>query len=279
MVIPVAPDYLTMDVYVIYFTGFAIVCSYAQACYSYGNYQECANICSKFRSHHFEEKLGPKQKNWSELDLLHGKAMYHCCQPELRYLTVQEEILTQEELALVSNECISKLKVCISLLGKCLDKEAIDEEGSELLDYALMACAAEFDCLDQCSRCLLCRRGCQKLKKSHIWPNAILKRIYKADYEGTTKSFLFGKQRNKPKNFKECTIHMFCLTCERLLSQNGEEQFAKLLDSAQGQPSSTQMTYGKWMYDFAVGMVFRLLTSESISYFVNRQEIYNSFLQ
>ena len=38
------------------------------------------------------------------------------------------------------------------------------------------------------------------------------------------------------------------------------------------------MTYGKWLYDFAVGMAFRLLTAESISYFVNRQEIYNSFL-
>ena len=266
-------DYLTC-----YFTGFAVVCSYAQACYTYGYYRECTNICTKFRSLYLEEKLGPKHNDLSELDLLYGKAMYYCCQPELRYLAVQEELLTQEELALVSNECISKLKICVSLLGKSLDKETIDEEGSEFLDYALMACAAEFDCLDQCNRCLLCRRGGQKLKKSHIWPNAVLKRIYKADYEGTSKPFLFGKQRNKPKNFKECTIHMFCLTCEGLLSQNGEEQFAKLLDSDQGRPHSTQMTYGKWMYDFAVGMAFRLFTSESISYFVNHQEMYNLFL-
>ena len=205
------------------FTGFAVVCSYAQACYTYGNYQECANICSKFRSHHVEEKPSPKNKDLSELDLLHGKAMYHCYQPELRYLTVEEELLSQEELALVSNECLNKLKLCISLLGKSLDKETIDEEGSEFLDYALMACAVEFNCLDQCNRCLLCRRGGQKLKKSHIWPNSILKRIYQADYEGTTKPFLFGKQRSKPKTFKECTIHKLCLTCEGLLSQNGEQ--------------------------------------------------------
>ena len=204
--------------------------------------------------------------------------MYHCYQPEFRYLTLQDDAPTQEEFALVSNECLSKVRLCISFLGKCLDKEAIDEEGSKFLDYALMACAGEFNGLDQCGRCLLCRRGGQKLKKSHIWPNSILKRIYKAEYEGSIKPFLFGKQKSKPKTFKECTIYMFCLTCEGLLSQNGEQQFAKLLDDIQDHPSNAQMTYGKWLYDFAVGMTFRLLTQEPIPYLVNHQEIYNSFV-
>ena len=203
--------------------------------------------------------------------------MYHCYQPELWHLIKRRTDLSQEEIFLVSDECFKKMKIAISLLGSSLDRQHIDSDGSKLLDLAMAACALDLNCLNHCSRCLLCRRGGQKLKKSHLWPNSILKRIYKANFEGEEKPFLFGLQQNRPKTFKECTFSMFCQTCEGLLSQNGEEKFATLLDTIQKNPGEP-VSYGNWLYDFAMGMIFRQLATESMSYFVNSQEVYNTFL-
>ena len=213
----------------------------------------------------------------NDLELLHGKALYYCCQPDLRYLVKNEDI-TEEELALVTEECFKKMKDTIALLGKCLDRKQIDEEGSRFLDFALNSCATDLNNLHQCKRCLLCRRGGQKLKRSHLWPNSVLKRIYKSEYEGEIKPFLFGRQCNRPKTAKECICFMFCHTCEELLSQNGEEQFANLLDNIQHDPRNTQLTYGSWLYSFAVGMIFRELATEFMPYFPNCQEVHNAYL-
>ena len=76
-----------------------------------------------------------------DLELLYGKALYYCYQPELWYLIKNENDVTQEELALVSDECFKKMKSAISLLGKCTDMKHIDEEGSRFLDFALNSCA------------------------------------------------------------------------------------------------------------------------------------------
>ena len=70
---------------------------------------------------------------------------------------------------------------------------------------------------------------------------------------------------------------MFCPSCEELLSQNGEEQFAKFLDCLREQPLENY-TYGSWLYNFAIGMMFRQLSTESMSYFINSHEVYNTFI-
>ena len=212
-----------------------------------------------------------------DINLMLGKALYHTYQPQLWYLIKKRDHLSGKEKNLVSAECFIKMKKAIALLGNALDKEHIDFEGSQLLDFALTSCSLDLNLLHLCGRCLLCRRGGQKLRKSHLWPNSILKRIYKAEYEGSNKPFLFGLHHSEPKSGRECTFYMFCPACEELLSQNGEEQFAKLLDSLQERPHEDH-TYGSWLYNFAIGMMFRQLATESMSYFVNSQEVYNTFL-
>ena len=253
----------------------SIAFTYAQACFTYGNYQECADVCRSIKKQISDEHL---EFDVIDLELLHGKALYYCYQPDLRYLIKSEDDITQEELSLVSDECFKKMKNTIALLGKCLDAKCIDEEGSRFLDFALNSCAANLNRLNQCKRCLLCCRGGQKLKRSHLWPNSVLKSIYKSEYEGEIRPFLFGHQSSRPKTAKECTIFMFCQTCEELLSQNGEVQFAKLFDNIQKDPCNTQLTYGKWLYNFAVGMIFRELAMEFMPYFPNCQEVYNVYL-
>lgn len=210
-----------------------------------------------------------------EINLIYGKAVYYTSQPELWLLIKERDSLPEKEIRLVSNECNKKMKEAITCLGSALDERQIDSEGSKLLDFALNASALDLGYLG--TRCLLCRRGGQKLKNSHLWPNSILERIYKAEYRGTTKPFLFGKNINQPKFGRQCTFYMFCYRCEELLSQNGEDQFAKLLDHLQRAPGDTH-TYDSWLYSFAIGIVFRELATEAMSYVVNEQELYNAFL-
>ena len=167
------------------------------------------------------------------------------------------------------------MKEAITCLGVALDTKQIDSEGSKLLDFALNAFALDLGCLS--TRCLLCRRGGQKLRNSHIWPNFFLKKIQKGELSESTKPFLFGKNIFRPKFSKECTYYMFCSKCEEILNQNGEHQFAKLLDSLQKAPHDVHC-YGNWLYNFAIGIIFRELTTESMSYVVNEKELYNCFL-
>ena len=183
--------------------------------------------------------------------------------------------LTAKEKGQVTDECSKKLKEAITCLGVALDTKQIDSEGSKLLDFALHAFALDLGCRG--TRCLLCRRGGQKLRSSHIWPNFFLARIQKGELDAATKPFLFGNNVCQPKSSSECTYCMFCSKCEEVLNQNGEHQFAKLLDSLQKAPGDVH-SGGSWLYDFAVGLIFRELATESMSYVVNEAELYNSFL-
>lgn len=256
------------------FAGISLGVKYAKLCCKYRNFEECVNVCRSLK------RLLPSTDNQNSADaydvnLIYGKALYHTSQPELWYLIKMRDSLIEKEIRQVSDECFVKMKEAILCLGNALDRKQIDSEGSRLLDYALNASALDLGYLG--TRCLLCRRGGQKLKNSHIWPNFILERIYKAELAGSTKPFLFGKNANRPKFGKECTFHMFCYRCEAMLSQNGEDQFAKFLDNLQKAPGD-EHSYGSWLYSFAVSIVFRELATEAMSYVVNEQELYDAFL-
>ncbi len=241
---------------------------YAKTCYKYNNFEDCVSVCRHVKGQILPESSADER----EINLLIGKALYHTSQPELWHLIKRGDCLMEKEIRLVSHECSVKMKEAIFYLGSSLDNKHIDSEGSRLLDYALNA--STLDLGYPGTRCLLCRRGGQKLKKSHLWPNFVLERIYRAELAGITKPFLFD---NKPKFGKGCTFHMFCQRCEAMLSQNGEDQFARLLDSFQRAPDD-EHSYGNCLYDFAVGILFRVLTTESMSYVVNEQELYHTFL-
>ena len=245
---------------------------YAKSCYLYGNFHECVEVCKDIKNQQAHEP-----DELADIDLLLGKAMYHTYQPQLWCVIKKGDALSQEEIKLLSSECFNKMSKAISLLGSSLDREHLDPEGSKLLDLAIHSCVFDLNMLNLTGRCLLCRRGGQKLKKSHLWPNSILKRIHKDEYEGSTKPFLFGQQQQNPKSSKECIFYMFCQNCEELLSQTGEYHFAIFLDSYKDN-AHEKISYGSWLFNFAVGMIFRLLSTEKLSYFLNSEEVYQCFL-
>ena len=245
--------------------------SYANTCYKYSNFEECVRVCRSLIASSADEEM---PNGISKVHLILGKALYYTALPELWYLIKQENGPINKEKKQVTDECFKKMKDAITYLGNALDQKQIDSEGSMLLDFALKESALSLGGIG--SRCLLCRRGGQKLKKSHIWPNSVINRIYKAEYDGTTRPFLFGEDVYQPKSSSKCTFNMFCHRCEEILSQNGEDQYARLLDNIQKAPDLH--TYGSWLYSFAVGIVFRELATETLSYVINEQELYEAYL-
>ena len=150
------------------------VFSYARTCFTYCNFDEWITTCMKAESQLVS--VGQEAAFTSDIKLMFGKAMYHAYQPELWHLIKRRDYLSIEEIKLVSAECFVKMRKVISLLGNALDNENIDFEGSKLLDFAMTSCAFDLNSLHLCGRCLLCRRGSQKLRKGHLWPNSILKK-------------------------------------------------------------------------------------------------------
>jgi len=183
---------------------------YARGCFQYQKYQECITSTS----HIIQLVRGKKglfqveQAIADEANLLRGKSLYYTKQ-----------------------QCYRKAREAIILLGRAHDYGFLDEEGSELLDCAMIDYVRETNSLNNCERCLLCRRK-SELRRGHVLPNSILKQIAK-DFvvEGDHKVFipLIGKAVKKSAG--ECTFWMFCPTCEERLCQNGEEQFAKHIHS------------------------------------------------
>ena len=90
--------------------------------------------------------------------LLKGKAKFHGYQPVLRYLMENKHYLSKQDMTLLIQKCFGQMKDAINLLGDVLDSQCIDSEGSKLLDFAMMDCIRETNQLNQCKRCLLCRR-------------------------------------------------------------------------------------------------------------------------
>ena len=121
--------------------------------------------------------------------------------------------------------CYEKAKNAILQLGYSLDNGTLDDEGSMLLDFAMIDYAREVNALNKCNRCLLCRRW-GKLCRSHICPESVLKEIAKENFE-EGEAFTVASMTGKPeiRTPGTETKWLLCGTCEQLLSQCGETQF------------------------------------------------------
>ena len=183
--------------------------------------------------------------------LIKGKASFHVYKRKLQYFIVNDKIRPTKEGDHILKECLYCMKEAITLLGDALDQDTLDEEGSKLLDWAMIDCLSTDNKLNSCKRCLLCR--CKKsLKKSHIWPNFILK---DPDKSSADRNNIFGLHKHILKSSGMCTYQMLCERCEELLSQNGENDFKREF------PSSGDITYSMWLYNYCCGLIFRCLST------------------
>ena len=209
--------------------------------------------------------------------LLKGKAKFHGYQPVLRYLMENKHYLSKQDMTLLIQKCFGQMKDAINLLGDVLDSQCIDSEGSKLLDFAMMDCIRETNQLNQCKRCLLCRRRTE-LRKSHVWSESIIKHVSKKKFSDTdAKNIMFGRNKHFLKSPGMCTFWMLCSKCEELLCQNGENRFCEEFYDRITE-NQVEINYDSWLFDFCAGILFRTMSTLIMYDCLNSSEIHNAFL-
>ena len=182
------------------------------------------------------------------------------------------------------DQCANTAKEAVKDLGFALDCGVLDEEGSQLMDIAMLHYVRIKNQLTDCNRCLLCRRSGVKLKNSHTCPKFVLKEVDKKVKETGIAEFIDAQDfysasgrfvAHTPKTAKYA---MLCGRCEQVLSQNGEDQFQKtimpIFDSANDEMQTAK--YDSTLYSFCLGVVFRFFVHNVfIIIYCNAREIYS----
>jgi len=245
------------------------------------------------------------------LQIMKGKALFSLYQDEKRYLQKSASTMNSQSFFKIHNACFGdKAKQVVTIFGKLLDQQKLDEAGVKMLDIAMLDIIVETNKLYECKRCYLCHRhlgagiekGCtgeatvhtkDKLISSHLFPKAMLERFSSGVPLPTSKKIYdtftpgIGPQfvGDQPQTAKESSLYMLCHHCEDLLSQHGENWFLtnffdKLYDIATPDKSRGEQTlsYSFRLYLFCIGILFRTLSWDLTTY-INSDECYKLLVQ
>ena len=277
---------------------------YAEGCYRYKHYEECSKEISGLLPAiaDEEEKI--------RMILLKGKACFYSYLKENKRFLANSRSMPPHNLFAAHEACFARAKEVILLLGEVLDSGHLDEEGSKILDLAMLEYIIETNKLIECHRCYLCRKnlatksipvgekneaksavGKEKLIASHVYPRAILDRFASSIPLPKGKKVFddigpaAGRREQLVKTAKESNFYMLCHQCEDTLNKHGEKWFLvnffdKLYDTTNPENSRCEQSipYTSQLYMFCVGLIFRTLKWEMDS-FVNSDECYQLLLQ
>ena len=236
--------------------------NYAQGCYKFGCYAEADAVCSELIESITPMDEEDKQKIKCMAKLLKGKAVFHCYQRKMMYYMVEKSEISKPDEKTLINECFRCISESIDYLGTALDEVYIDQEGSRLLDWAMIDCTRETKWLNQCKRCFLCRRFDDHLCRSHVFPKFLL--------EGGKS--IFGQDKHQLKSPGECWIWLCCRRCESIMTQNAENDFSKRFSS------TGSVEYTSWLFNYCCTILFRTFTCMKFPLTFNDDEIYEAFL-
>ena len=244
--------------------------SYTLGCYQFGHHYKCYEMSDFILTSCHVAEITNKAL------LLKGKSAYHLYHMEK---TIPKN-LPPKQFHQRHASCYDKAREAIKALGKALDFDCIDKEGSKMLDIAMMDYALATNNLKDLKRCLLCRKIVKALIRSHICPNSILSafttgavRPEKSHRVIDTKLDAIGEQAKSPK---EITYFLYCHDCEETFSKYGETQFVPEFFRAiydvknPAKSDSTRVHYKQWLHQFCVGIIFR-----SLSLMSNKRDIIN----
>ncbi len=246
-----------MHCYFNYFIGPFELLAYARGCFLYQKHEECLASAQ-----HILDLPASNESTVNEAKLLKGKSLYFCYQSMQQIFMRKRGSESIKQIEKLKKDCYEKAREAIVLLGTAQDYGFLDEEGSKLFDCAMIDYLRETNSLNNCQRCLLCRRK-KKLRRSHIFPKSILKSIatdLRTEKDHKVFATMIGKIVKKSAG--EASFGMLCNDCEQCLSQNGEDQFIKHIHSKicvnqEVVESHLNLAYGGWFYDFCVGLLFR----------------------
>ena len=254
---------------------------YIKGCYKYGHFKECIAACEKYL-----QMLGD-HKDAEVVKLCKAKSLFSVFWRQAFQMQLFEEkqIKSGKQYHLTRKQCFDNAGRSIELLTSALDGALIDEEGLRMLDLAMIHYSRETNKLNEFDRCLLCRKKA-KLRRSHVFPRNILERFCKGMSRPENKRNITPMRYGPLQSPRGLTTFMFCGNCEDLLSRNGEMQFSpmfldKLYDvkSPESPSSEHHIQYGKWLYQFCIGLLFRVLAQFYPRNYHNDSDIYRFFTQ
>ena len=254
---------------------------YACTCLHYERYAECIEQCDHIMTTATSSLLGMVR-------LLRGKCFAYLHQKQFYHVIFQAglDVAVPLKARNLVDQCTKCAKAAVKDLGFALDHGVLDEEGSYLMDIAMLHHVRIKNQLRDCNRCLLCRRRGVKLKESHTCPKFVLKEALKKEKElreelGIAESFethmYSASGRFAAYTSKTATYAMLCGRCEQILCQNGEDQFQKdimpLLYSGSEEVQTAK--YNCTLYSFCLGIVFRFFVHNTLIVYCNASEIYS----
>ena len=255
--------------------------AYAKTCFQYQKYWDCIDSSDRIQT---MDRNCLKKIVVNEAKLLKGKSLFYTYQREQKLFLKYRGSLSTKEAEDLKQKCYQKTRECIIILGSLFDCGYLDEEGSRLLDFAMIDYMRETNCLNSCRRCLLCRNKAV-LRRSHLFSKFILKAISKdLVVESDHKVFIPMIGKAIKKSSGEVTFWMLCSDCEERLCQNGEQQFAeqiykRVCINRQVVQSKVVLPYSSWLYDFCMGVFFRgLAISDELNIFNTNLALYKLFV-
>ena len=273
------PDYCIISC--IHFTDMQQCLNYAEGSYVYSHYPECKEACELVLQ---SKSSKPEQKERAKLLL--GKASFRIYQQlcfRLKRMKQLELQFTKEYQELHKRNC-DMMKSTISLLGSALDHGCFgcqgDAEELMMLNMALVDYANEGR---NSGRCLLCLQR-RELKKSHYFPKSLLDDFSRGTTIPTDRKIFRHDvdSRGVDKSPKEMIYNMFCANCEDHFSKHGETQFhpnffKRIYDDKDTSKvvSKQEIEYGKWLYQFCIGILFRGIIVGYKDTFINSSHLFN----
>ena len=118
----------------------------------------CRSRCCMLRANRSSElleEIAVDEEVKCKAKLLKGKAVFYGYQRKLLYYMTKKSELSKPDERKLINECFQSISETISHLGRALDDAYIDQEGSRLLDWAMIDCTRETNWLVRCNRCFL----------------------------------------------------------------------------------------------------------------------------
>ena len=228
--------------------------------------------------------------NYSNQNLLHiklilGKSLYFVHKNTTKISPTEKRATVPSHL---KKGLLGNVKKVILTLGILLDENLIDEEGSKILDLAMIEYIRTTNNLSACKRCLLCRSK-STLKSSHVIPYFILAGYAKGMRTSAAKKVY--SSFDSTGEYKEFTSRqiawwMLCGKCEGILS-GGESHFAKEIfhelyktSDASNPSKEIKVAYSKWLYQFMAGLAFRglAINEKGVEGFLNDSSLYKIFI-
>lgn len=263
--------------------------------YAAGKYTECESLCDKMSQS-------------PEASLLKGKALYQKYQKMQRHLRMFQDDLEPREFFIYHKTCYDTARQAVGVFIRAKNDGYIESDDScnAMLDFSIMDYLFETNKLKEIGLCFLCLKRPRALssqtepvgketvkvapkraiRASHLIPHSVIKRLKKTVPESGGKDVVFGTSGTKMRNAMKrtpgtTTVYMLCPLCEHNLSVLGEEPFLDFLEKVYGSLSidtDIEHAYGKELYHFCVGLIFRTLCPSQDDY-INSNEVYQLLLQ